>query len=417
MEPPTFSVLHSIYQSQPITRRTLCKETGLSLGSVNALVSRLLAHDLIFEEVHQHGTPGRPAASLSVNPDMAPVVGLDIGGESSRAILADTSGHVLASVVQPTRIVCDRTVILENIVRLVEMVCREGDAQAPNLAALGVGLRGIVDVHGGRALGWPNTPAWAEAWTDLDVTTEVSRRLGTGLVVLEDSVRAMGVAAHRRGVGQQDDNLLYVFLGKGIGSALLVDGQPYRGSTGLAGELGHISVVEDGEWCSCGNRGCLEVMASTTAVLQQVRQRLSESPMDSALRWPFEDNGLTLPALLEAARAGDKIAYQILDETGAFVGKVTAIALNMLGPGLVVLGGPLTEDGGIILGAVKRQARLHALRQISSRVQIVYDEYDEFAGAQGMVFLTLDALFASPAHVEGLLEMIQEQAGVESLAP
>ncbi len=138
--------------------------------------------------------------------------------------------------------------------------------------------------------------------------------------------------------------------------------------------------------------------------------------MDSALRWPFKENGLTLPALLEQARGGDKIAFQILDKTGAFMGKVIAIALNLLGPELVVLGGPLTGDGGVILGAVKRQARLHALRQISSRTEIVYNEYDELAGAQGVAFLALDALFDTRVHVEGLLEMIQDQAAAKSLS-
>jgi predicted NBD/HSP70 family sugar kinase len=224
----------------------------------------------------------------------------------------------------------------------------------------------------------------------------------------------MGIAAHRFGSAQHSPSFLYVFLGEGIGSSLLLEGRPYQGSKGLAGEVGHITVAEDGEWCSCGNRGCLEVMASTTAVLRRTRERLSELPMDSVLRGRYERNELTLSAILEAARAGDKIAFQILDENGAFLGRVIAVALNLLGPELVVLGGPLTRDDGIILRALQRQVRLHALRQISNQTQIVYDVHDEFAGAHGMAALALDAVFDSEEHLQRLLERAKSHVPVES---
>jgi predicted NBD/HSP70 family sugar kinase len=205
----------------------------------------------------------------------------------------------------------------------------------------------------------------------------------------------MGFVAHRAGLAGGYSNFLYVHLGTGVGSGVFVGGVAYSGNQGMAGELGHVTIDPDGPWCSCGNRGCLEVMASTQAVVRRVRERLAESRMVSVLREPYEKDNLTLDALIEAAHTGDKLAYQILDETGTYVGRVLAIALNLLSPELIVLAGPLTQDGGIILDAVQRQVRLHALQHIWKQVRIVCEEPDELLGARGAALVAMDRLFNS----------------------
>ncbi|MCS7221985.1 MAG: ROK family protein [Anaerolineae bacterium] len=405
MKPLAISILYQIHQSQPVTRRMLGEQTGLSASRVNTLVSYLIDRRLIREEVRQDGTRGRPAVSLSINPNAGRVLGLDIGGQYSRAVLSDLAGGVIASLIYPTQAVPDREVILSNIIRVVEAICQEGGVSPKEIAALGVGVRGIVDSRTGIVLDWPNTPSWAAAWAGLDLSTVLRTRLGVDLIVVDDSVRAMGLAAQRFGSARGSKNFLYVFLGTGIGSGVFVDGKPYRGGSGLAGELGHVTIADDGPWCSCGSRGCLETLASTRAVLRRVQERLAEPQLISSLRASYERKELTLDALIEAARAGDKLAFQILDETGTYIGKVLAIALNLLGPELVVLGGPLAQDGGIILEAVQRQVRLHALQHISSQTRIIYDDQGELVGAHGAALLALDALFTSPEHLGKLANM------------
>jgi predicted NBD/HSP70 family sugar kinase len=199
-----------------------------------------------------------------------------------------------------------------------------------------------------------------------------------------------------------------VFLGNGIGSSIFIQGRPYSGSIGIAGELGHVMVDEEGPWCSCGNRGCLEVVASTSAVLQRVRERLAEPGLMTTLRTAYERDELSLAALIGAARTGDKLAFQILDETGASVGKVLAIAVNLLGPDLVVLGGPLAQDGApqsgsILLEAVQRQVFLRALQHLSKQARIVCDDQGELAGARGAALMALDRLFESDEYLTRFL--------------
>lgn len=400
MDLTTRAVLRAIFSMQPTTRRALVEQTNLGSNRIGAAIPQLVAQRLVREESLAGGMPGRPVGSLSLDPGAGTVIGLDIGGQESRAALCDFGGEVLHSLTRQTDAVPDRTVILEGISHLVEDVCAEGGVPLPEVSALGVGVRGIVDVQSGVVLGWPNTPTWAAAWTGVNLPAELGERLAKDLIITEDSVRAMAVNAYRRGPARECSSVLYLFLGSGVGSALLIDGKPYYGGTGLAGELGHVTIDENGPWCSCGNRGCLEVLTSTEAVLQQVRTRLAESYVLSVLREPYQMGQVTLGALISAARSGDKIAYQVLDETGTHVGKVVAIALNLLGPELVVLGGPLIQDDGIVLEAVRRQVRLRALQHIAIRTRIVADDQGELAGARGAASLAIDALFRSDHHLE-----------------
>jgi N-acetylglucosamine repressor len=400
--PPDLAVLSAIHRSEPVARREIAAQTGLSLNRVGIIVADLIAHQLICEETSQDRLPGRPANLLRVSPDAGYVIGLDIGGQHSYAALTDLAGNMLATVEQCTEPGPDRNLILDGVARLIQTVRQEADTHprgknptAREPATLGIGLRGIVDTRSGLVLGWPNTPAWASAWSGMDLAAEIWQRTGIEKIVVEDSVRTMGLCAGRWGSARGVANFLYVFLGTGIGSALFMDGQPYRGGTGLAGELGHVTVDEAGPWCSCGNRGCLEVMASTPAVLHRIQERLAESHMVSALREPFERCALSLDALIEAAGHGDKIAFQILDQAGSYIGRVIAIALNMFGPELVILGGPLTQDNDIILEAVRRQVRLRALQQIASQTRIVADDQGKLAGARGAALLALDRLFTA----------------------
>jgi predicted NBD/HSP70 family sugar kinase len=396
-------MLQRIYRDQPISRQELGVQTRLSANRVSTLVTRLLDEHLLEERSVAHGGLGRPPGELSVHPGLARVVGLDIGGQHSRAMLCDARSRALAVEAWPTEAVPDRETVLDNVVRLVESVCRNGGIRPDQLTALGVGVRAIVDPRSGIVMSFPNTPAWTVAWSGLNVPEEMRRRLGVQHVAVDDSVRAMGLAGARFGPARGIASYVYVFLGNGIGSAVFLHGRPYVGRSGMAGELGHVSVIEDGPWCTCGNRGCLEVIASTSAILQRVKDRLTEVHTLSQLTDAHARGQLTLTALFDAAKAGDKLAYQILTDTGAHVGRVLAIALNLLDPELVVIGGPLVHDDGILVDAIRREVRMRALPHISRQLRIEIDRQGAMSGARGAALLALDQAFDDPVVLAEVL--------------
>lgn len=148
---------------------------------------------------------------------------------------------------------------------------------------LGVGLRGIVDLLGG-VTGRPNTPAWSDAWDNFPIDAALAERLPWRQIVIEDTVRAIGVAEAAYGHGAGGEDFLYVLVGTGIGAALMIGGAPYRGPNHVAGELGHVRLADAPIPCQCGNVGCLETVASSGATAARAWQRLAETHILSALR-------------------------------------------------------------------------------------------------------------------------------------
>jgi N-acetylglucosamine repressor len=404
MKSTVSTIIKNVYECRAMTRKELSTQTHLSPNHVNALVSKMIDREQLVEDISQDGSLGRPAALLSINPKIGHVVGLDIGVNETRAVLTDLNGKVIASKIQTTQIVPDREVILQNIIDLITGVCELEGIQPKDLAGIGISVLGIVNVEKGIVLAWTNEPAWEKAWVNFNLREALQERLQVTPMILENTVRAMGVNAHRFGPAQGINNFLYVFLGSNTGSSVFLNGQPYFGSMGIAGELGHVTVDDEGPWCSCGNRGCLEAMASTPAVLRRVLKRLDDPQLVSILRDPYEKKQLTLKKLIEAAASRDKVAYQIMDETGGYVGKILAFALNLLGPEMVVLAGPLAQGSDVFLQAVQHQVNLHALQQVSKFTQIVCDKYDQFSGTRGASLLALDRIFKEENYILKLLQ-------------
>jgi predicted NBD/HSP70 family sugar kinase len=404
------AILQTIYQTRSITRKDLSVQVKLSPNHVNNLVSAMIDQGVLTEETAAEGNLGRPAALLSLNADFGYVVGMDIGLVETRAILTNLNGQVCASTARPTQIVPDREIILQNVIDQIYEVCSAGNVPLAALAGVGISVLGIVDAEQGLVLGWTNRPDWERAWVDFNIKKALQDRLNLTPVILENTVRAMGVNAHRFGPAKGIDDFLYVFLGSNTGSSIFINGQPYFGSRGISGEIGHVTIDDDGPWCRCGNRGCLEAVASTPAVLGRAEERLRESQVISILREPYENKQLTLKKVIAAASTRDKLAFQIMDEVGAHVGKVLAFSLNLLGPEMVVLAGPLAQDSEVFLNAVQRQVDLHALQQVSRSTKIVCDIYDPFSGTRGAALMALERIFSEEEYILNLLQRLEIQS-------
>jgi len=188
-----------------------------------------------------------------------------------------------------------------------------------------------------------------------------------------------------------------------------------RGAWGLAGELGHVTIDEDGPWCSYGNRGCLSTLVTDSAILGRVKQWVTESGIPTPLWSPGESKEtITIGDLGRAARSGDKVALQVLDEMGGYVGKAVAIAVNLVGPELIVLGGCLLGGDEVLLAAVQRQVRFHAFQHSARRERIVCKEQSQLAGAQGAALMATDALFESRERLRELLAESRSRLSVEA---
>ena len=272
-------------------------------------------------------------------------IGIDIGGSKIAAGVVDEDGRVLARHRTDTPST-DPAAVLDAIADIAELFRREH-----HIRAIGIGAAGFVDVTGSTVLFAPHL-----AWRNEPLRDSVARR--TGLPVLVDNdANASGWAEWRFGAAQNEPDVVLVTLGTGIGGSIIIDGQPYRGRWGIAGEFGHMQVVPDGLPCECGNRGCWEQYASGRVLTRRGREAAATGT--ELGRHLLEAAGGSAEAIqgahvTAAARDGDEEAVAWLTDVGDWLGVGVASIAAALDPGVVVVGGGVSDAGALLLDPARR---------------------------------------------------------------
>src|SRR4051794_35928847 len=352
-------------------RAELARMTGLSRATVSGLVGEAIARGHVVESRCERPTPTgrrrRAPAVLRLDPRGGMVVGVDLGHSHVRVVLADLE----ATVVGERRIACDvdasPDVALDATVALVDELVGSLGIEPRRLIGVGLGVPRPVVRGPGTPAGGPIPLAWAGA----PPAEELSRRLGLPVRIENDAnLGVLGEHAHGAARGAKD--VVYVKLSTGVGAGLLLDGSLYVGARGIAGDIGHVTVAPTGPICRCGNRGCLETLASTGALARALAPTHGDRP--------------TLRRLLKLVDDGDAVVSRALRDIGRHVGRALAPVCLALDVELVVLGGELGAASPHVLGGVRAELRtMWGARRIAVRPALLGDR----AGALGPVALVL----------------------------
>jgi glucokinase len=213
---------------------------------------------------------------------------------------------------------------------------------------------------------------------------------------VDNDANVAALGEHRFGAGQGCDSLLYVTVSTGIGGGWIVDGRPYRGADGMAGEIGHMVIDPTGPVCTCGQRGCLEALAAGPAIARHAQERLAEDPQaGQALRALVggEVQVVTARHVSQAAKAGDELSRQVLDQAARALGRGIGSAISLMNPQRVVVGGGVAKSGPRYFEAVRAAARVTAPPEMT--VDIVPAALGDDAPLWGAIALAEDCLRAS----------------------
>lgn len=300
-------------------------------------------------------TPQQPSPPPVTAPDLRPAIGIDIGGTKIAGALVDPDGSILARARVATP--AQRT---EDIVTATAGVIRELQAEAGEQGVSAVGLACAAFVDGARGHVWfaPNI-----AWRDVDLADQVEAEVGLP-VVLENDANAAAWGEYLHGAGRGVDDMVLLTLGTGVGGGCISHGRLLTGAFGIGGELGHIVLDPDGPRCGCGNRGCLEVYASGSALTRNARELVeSASPIGEALRDRCGADASQLQGtdVTELAEAGDAASVELLEELGRRLGHGIASVCAVLDPRLIVIGGGLSAAGDLVLEPTRAAFARHQI--------------------------------------------------------
>lgn len=340
-------VLRTIYDRTSTSRAEVARLTGLTRTSVSHLVGELIGSDLVEEVGRGPSSGGKAPILLSVKADARHVIGLDLGEGYFNGAMVDLRGRVLHSVSRPLE-GRDGDAALQLVFALIDaLVTRNGTRP---LLGVGIGAPGLIDSRSG-------TVRWAVNldWADLPLGPIIAERYGVPVVVANDSqAAALGELTFVQ--SSRPANLLVIRVGRGLGAGIVLNGQLFQGDGFGAGEIGHTASVVDGERCRCGSIGCLETVASMSAMVRAARQ---VDPLVS-------DDRL----LIEALQAGRPAVRRVVIDAGNRLGVAIGGLIGALNVGRIVLVGPAAALGDDWLAAVREKAASSSLPLLARNTHI-----------------------------------------------
>ena len=375
-------IVGALRGSGAVSRADIARLTGISRTTVSSVVAELGRAGWIRED-GAHGAPtsqgGRPPVLVALEPLAGLAVGIDFDHDHVRVAVADLAHEVRAERELALDVDADGPHALDVAAELVRETLREIGAQPDQVIGVGLGLPAPVQSASGLVL----QPEILPGWTAMSPAAEMSARLG--LPVRADNDANLGALAEATwGAAQGVEDCLFLELRGGVGAGLLLRGELYRGAAGLAGELGHVTVDDHGSICGCGNRGCLQQVASEPAILALLQA--AGRPYDS------------IAEVVQAARAGDRACARVLADAGRHIGQALAMACNLLNPRRVIIGGELRLAGDLLLGPAREELARRTLAATTASTELVPGALGpgaEVHGALALVLLAADEHIAA----------------------
>ncbi|MGA8045234.1 MAG: ROK family protein [Dermatophilaceae bacterium] len=344
-------VLSVMLDGRPRTRAELITLTGMGRSTVGAKVDTLLASGLLAPVGSAASTGGRPPVQFSFAPSARVVIAADLGATHAGVALTDLAGRPLDVVVGELDIADGPENVLSWVLDRAEELLSRHDRRA-DLIGIGIGVPGPVEHSTGR----PVRPPIMPGWDGYDIPARVTRELDVPVLV-DNDVNLMALGEHATAHSEVAD-LLFVKVATGIGAGIITHGQLLRGAKGAAGDLGHVASPHGGEvLCRCGNRGCLEAIASGPAIATRLRDQ-------------GVDAQRTLD-IVELVEAGEVRAATELRQAGRFIGEVLATCVSLLNPSVIVLGGLLTRAGDHLIAGVREVVYTRSLPLATGSLQIL----------------------------------------------
>ncbi|MGG7508200.1 ROK family transcriptional regulator [Plantibacter sp. YIM 135249] len=363
-------ILQALLVRGPLTQAELSRHTGLSTATVSNIVKALVSRGLL--QTEPTTSSGRRALEVSLSADGAVSVGIDFGRSHLRIVITSLDYRVIAEEMVRLPIGHQAHDALQTAAELLARLLVSAHVPRSAVLGVGVGIPGPIDGRTGTVIDGTILPEW------VGITVDYIQEHLQFPVHIENDANLGALAEITWGPHGGVSNLVFVKIGTGIGCGLILNGTLFKGSLGVSGEIGHIPVHDHGLVCRCGNRGCLETVASTAIMIEL----LSRSPQHIT----------TAGELVEAALSGDTATLRVVHDAGLAVGRSLATIANFVNPEVIVVGGPLAGLGDLLLGPIRDGLLRYAAPIVGANTELRMSAFTDRAEALGAAALGLQEL-------------------------
>ncbi|MCR8659557.1 ROK family transcriptional regulator [Paenibacillus endoradicis] len=365
----SYIVLSCIRKYAPLSRAQVSEQTGLNKATVSNLVTELIEHNLVIEIGPGESSGGRKPVLLLFNDKAGYAIGVDLGVNYIRGNLVELNGSIVKEYYQKLSNQ-KRELAFDALVQCIDSLLKQAPESTYGIVGIGVGVPGIVDQNG-TILFAPNMK-----WREVPLKQMLEERFDFPIII-DNEANAGAQGEQKYGAGKGIRNQIYLSVGYGIGSGIILDKELYKGTSGFSGELGHLSIDFNGKECTCGNLGCWELYASEKALLED------------AAAYGFEN----LDDLIHAAENGDERVLQLFEKIGFYLGVGIANIINTLNPDSVMIGNRMSRAAEWIMPSIEKTVQKRALSFQTEQLQFLFAELQEQSAVRGAAYYAIDRFF------------------------
>ncbi|GIM30587.1 glucokinase [Clostridium polyendosporum] len=307
------------------------------------------------------------------------VIGIDLGGTKISTALSDLDGDVKSQITIPTDAHEGEIPVLNRIIETVEYVLKSANLTTDDIRAIGIGSPGPLDAKKGIIITTPNLP-----FKNFNLVGPIGEKFKLP-VYLDNDANVAAIGEFMFGAGKGTENMVYFTVSTGVGGGAVLNGKIYRGNTSNALEIGHTTVVSEGPRCGCGNLGCLEAVASGTAIGKRGREAV-ESKVETSLK---KYDTVTSAEVFKEAAAGDDVSKDIVNTALNYLGIGIANAIATFDPEVVIIGGGVSKAGKIVFDKVQEVVNKRCFKAMAEACRIVPAGLGTDAGVVGAVALAI----------------------------
>jgi len=408
----TSIILDVLKEKAPLSKYDISKITGLSAPTVSNIISDLIKVGFVKETGMGESIGGRPPLLLDLNLEGGFIIGIDVGSDDIRAIVADFLGNIITKTEIQVTPGDSEFIIFDKITLAISDVIKKSKKDMSLFFGMGIGIAGEVDSHNGiikhaSRLKWSNVPLKSIIENSFHIPTYV-----------DENVKLLTLAEQWHGSGSNYDNIVCIRVGDDIGAGIIIDGKLFSGSHDRAGvNIGHLIVKTDGPKCECGNSGCLQSLISSNAIILRTEEMLRNYKNSTCINYVNLDstnsketantgislleeylrkqNKLSVEAIAKLAKEGDNISIQVMDEIGKYLAIAISNIANCLDPDVIIIGGGIAEAGEVLFAPLYKYL-VTTIEFTNPLLKVVKSELGVNAFAMGAATAVLHQIFQSP---------------------
>ncbi|MDP3451311.1 MAG: ROK family protein [Bacteroidales bacterium] len=364
----------------------LCSLTNNSIPTITNIIIELTNEGWVLNYGISNSTGGRKPTIFGLNPNAAYILGIDLSRRYTNIGLFDLHNNMIGEMMQLSEGLSNSDTILPTIKEAVDKILNIHQLDRDVVLGSGVAIPGIFNIRDGVSYSYP-----IFGGSPVKQTFEELLNMN---VYIEHDTRTMALGEQWFGLAGDYDNALFINIGSGIGLSMILNGELYKGRSGYSGEFGHIQMVPEGDLCYCGRIGCLETVASGTAIVHRAKEMILKGKNSIISRITHNNpEAINLKTVISAANSGDLLSIELLEEAAEFLAKGVSTLIHLFNPDAVIIGGEMAEAGNLIKDPVKQKIGKYTILQLKQDSQILVSGLHERAGILGTLPVVMSNTF------------------------